>query len=134
MKALGLIAFVFLFVFVLILTGGGRSNGAPQTATAPQISAPDPAEAARCQSVMDWAIKNGLVTSYEASDGYGSVVVGLGFDSASFEDKQSLDRVARCVMTQGRHDRAGLQYVEYLDYRSHKELAKWSEVTGFSVD
>jgi hypothetical protein len=62
-------------------------------------------------------------------------VVGRGFYAASFEDKRWFDATVRCVLSEGREDTAGiLKYVEYLDDHTNKEIAKWSDVTGFSVD
>ena len=135
MKMLGvLLLLCFVFAVGSILSRNPQPAGATAQAAAVTLSQADPVEEARCRSVMDDGRRLGLVNSYKWQDGYGTVVVGFGFEQASFEDKQSLDQMARCVMTEGRHDLAGLKYVEYLDFRNHKELAKWSEVTGFSVD
>lgn len=69
-----------------------------------------------------------------ARDGYESVVVGRNFDAAPFDAKQWFDATVRCVLSNGRADSAGIKYVGYLDAYTNKEVAKWSEVTGFSVD
>jgi hypothetical protein len=127
-----------LVVFVLFCVGISLQNSNKAAASAPGAAAlppANPAQEAKCHKVLDYGFRIGALKSYKGTgDGYGTVVVGPSFYSASFENKQALDATVRCVLSEGRNSYAGLKYVEYLDPYTNKEIAKWSNVTGFSVD
>lgn len=132
---------LFILVLVLIvLFGLGQSwqNSIKATAAEPTAAAlppASPAQEAKCRKVLDYGFRIGALKSYKGTvDGYGTVVVGPSFYSASFENKQVLDATVRCVLSEGRKDYAGLKYVEYLDPHTNKEIARWSVYTGFAVD
>lgn len=111
-----------------------RSHPQTATATTTQTALPpaNPAHAAKCRKMLNSAPVTWKISG--PRDGYGTVIVGPGFYAATFENKQWFDATVRCVLSDGREHSAGLKYVEYLDAYTNKEIAKWSDATGFSVD
>lgn len=135
--------FLFLAIFIAacFLVVIAMRNPTTPAAAAATVSATttlppaNPTQAAKCEKVLDYGRHIGAIKSYQGTtDGYGTVVVGPSFYSATFENKQSLDAMVRCVLSQGRADYSGLQYVGYYDPYTNKEIARWSHVTGFAVD
>ena len=131
---LGIAGVIGLNVFVHVM---GIGSSAPDTSvnrnsTQPD-SPPDPQRLQTCQKLLKSAPR-GAIRSYERRGEYGSVVVGPSYTFAEFDAKEALDSVMRCVLSEGRKDNVGVDYVEYLDPYSHKEVAKWSKYTGFSVN
>jgi len=95
---------------------------------------PDPQRKQQCIELLQ-KVPGGVIDTYQdQGDGFGRVVVGPFYNSVGFDDKALVDANIRCILAKGAADSAGLQYVEYLDPLTHKEIAKWSDVTGFSVD
>jgi hypothetical protein len=135
-KLLGCLAFVFFFACMIIFTHNhaAKTIAKASTASTPNEALPpaNPVQAAKCRKLL----KDAPVTwkMSEAQAGYGTVVVGPTFYGASFENKQWFDATVRCVLSEGRDHYAGIKYVTYLDSYTNKEIAKWSDVTGFSVD
>ena len=137
------LAIVGLIVFAGVLTVTQHHAGAAPAMTAAAMDEPtpqaapqaNPEQTAKCRKVLDLGFKMDALRSYKGTtDGYGTVVVGAAFTDATFEDKQMVDATVRCVLSDGRAESAGMKYVEYLDPRTHKEVARWSDVTGFAVD
>lgn len=137
MKRLLFICLAVLIYFICLFTFDHKPSKVAAT-TQPAVAAlppANPAQAAKCEKVLEYGQRMGAIKSYESTtDGYGTVVVGPAFYSATFENKQLLDATVRCVLSQGRADYAGLKYISYNDPYTNKEIARWSSVTGFAVE
>lgn len=134
MKRLGLfLLFCFVCLAVVLMTSSHSGASASQTASAKAaLPSANPVQAEKCRKVLNEAPISWKLSGSQG--GYGTVVVGPSFYSAPFEDKKLFDATVRCVLSDGRANYAGIKYVEYLDSHTNKEVAKWSDVTGFSVD
>lgn len=132
--ALGLIAAGVLLLWMTVihfLPGPKPAEVTAAVASAP--AQPNPARVAQCREILKSAPR-GAVRSYKLDGDYGTVIVGPVFYTAPFDAKQALDATLRCVLADGRADNHGVAYVEYKDMYSNKEVAKWSNDTGFSME
>ncbi|GGA80676.1 hypothetical protein GCM10011507_34860 [Edaphobacter acidisoli] len=135
-----------LWVFVVVIGFGlyvahrvHQEDGAQTTAivaassVAASLPPANPTREAKCRDALR-AVPSGVIGEYDSHGDMAKVEVGDAFYEASFSDKQLLDAMIRCVLSQGRDGDAGLEYISYLDFRTHKEVAKWSRPLGFSVN
>ena len=87
-----------------------------------------------CQKKLDIiSRRTGVLRSYQLHGDYGTVEVRDSYYPQSFEGKEDLNMVMYCVFTEGRWDKS-VNYIEYQDFRNHKEVARWSRYTGFTVE
>jgi len=141
MKTLGqAILFVLVVGFGLALLYTPSHPSTPSTVTAesatPVLPPVNPARSAKCLSALqelDRSVAAWRRYQY-LGDGQGTVEVGPAYYAVTFDDKQTIDAAMRCVLSRGREGSVGLSYVSYLDPFTHKEIAKWSDATGFSVN
>ena len=69
--------------------------------------------------------------------GIGTVEVDDLYYGTTFEQKQTVNQMVLCAVTQGREDNAkqlGITSVQYLDEHSNKTIAIWTPDSGFSVE
>lgn len=110
----------------------------PPGAQAAAVAAPpvrEQANPARAQGCLVALSNVGKAwRNYKRDGKYGTVEVGDGYYLAAYENKVAMDQAFRCVLTEGRTGDDGLTLVEYKDFRSHKDVALWSDSMGFSVN
>jgi hypothetical protein len=129
----------FLVIASMLLMAGCSSVAASDqkpTDLAKAVLGPgDSKKAENCRTALE-AVHgpHGGWRAYRFENGYGTVEVSDGFYLTSFDNKRVMDATMRCVFSNGRDENAGVSQVKYVDFRTHKEVALWSSVTGFSVD
>lgn len=117
---------------VLGIVGGLQlMNGTPSGKPAPEVqSTPEQvAKAEACRKVLG---KSQLLRLWESDGTHVSVEVGRMFYASDFSSKVALNSLLLCVGTEGRMNDS-IRSVEYLDYRSHEIVARWSLYAGLKV-
>jgi hypothetical protein len=109
------------------------ASPAPVTPSA-KILAVNQTELDKCKVLLsEISETTGVWESYKYQDRIGTVVVRSPFYDAPFDAKETLNSAFRCVMTEGRQD-TSVDFIDYLDYRTHKTVAVWSPSLGFRVE
>jgi len=130
MRNLLIAVLIVIVCFMWIASTHQSSATQPVAATA----AESPDRAKKCAAALKDSDGGPRVWHKYWRDGeYGTMEVTSSYDLLSYDEKQALDGILRCALTNGRADGSGMTFVDYLDYRTHKEVAYWSPETGFGM-
>lgn len=128
-RAATLVALFLLAIFVLRLRSASATSRRSQPATIAQVDS----RANVCRTTLESIQqKRGLLRSYNADQNFGTVVVDSAYRDSSRQDKEEINRLVRCVLTQGTGDDS-VNLIEYVDSSSHKAVAYWSPYEGLEL-
>ncbi|QHS51615.1 hypothetical protein [Edaphobacter sp. 12200R-103] len=128
LRAITLLTLSLAVVFVLRL----RSASAVPRHTPVTVTSVD-SRAALCRTALERIQQNqGLWRSYDEDQNFGTVVVDSTYRTASQHQKDEINRLIRCVLTQGKGDES-VNLIEYVDSASHKAVAYWSPYDGLQT-
>lgn len=129
----GIVLLIAAFVVIgnLIASGGDSSSAASVQPTEAQLQ-----KAAQCDALLQKSA--GMARKWYSSPGISNdvivtVEVGEPFYLADFETKEALTATFQCSFTKGRMD-GSVSLIDYEDWRTHHEVAKWSPGNGLEVE
>jgi len=130
---IGLAFFLGSGVVAMLESGHDAGPAATQAArTTPAVPTPaQTAKAAQCRKVLAQD-SSGIWKHYDFSGTTATVIVGPVYYLADFDTKSALNQLVVCVGTKGRMDRS-IDFVDYLDSRTHKQAAAWTADYGLDV-
>ena len=124
------LACILVVCFAVELEHGVSTPSQPVSEPAPQPTKEQLAKAQRCRTAIK-ADPN--IRRYEWQGPYLTAEIGPAFFSSDYEMKDALTRLLLCVGTDGRMD-GSITSVDYLDWRTHQSVARWSIHTGLKIN
>lgn len=77
--------------------------------------------------------KSGMWQSYKRDENFGTVVVDSSYMGSSEKDKETVNGLMRCVLTNGKGDES-VNSIEYVDSTTHRPVALWSPYAGLELE
>lgn len=92
------------------------------------------ARADECRAgLMKIQQKSGMWQSYKRDENFGTVVVDSSYMGSSEKDKETVNGLMRCVLTNGKGDES-VNSIEYVDSTTHRPVALWSPYAGLELE
>jgi hypothetical protein len=128
-RAALLFCLLILVVFVIRLHS---ASAAPRQKVVPASLVDTRAD--KCRNALEGIQrKSGMWRSYQLDQNFGTVMVDSVFGKSSPKDKEVVNGLMRCVLTNGTGDES-VNSIEYIDSTTHKPVALWSPYSGLELE
>jgi hypothetical protein len=127
-------AALLLGLFILIVFAFRiRPASAVSQQSRPAPSPIDSREDTCHNALLEIRQKDGIWETYSVDENFGTVIVGGSFRKSALKEKETVNRLMRCVLTNGKGDES-VSSIEYVDSTTHKPVALWSPYAGLELE